>query len=397
MPTYVTSTGLIIKTREQILSEMQEGVRQEISEGINQSTDSFFGQYNGVFADQMASGWLALQESITARSPRQASGYLLRQFGIPYGIDPLGASKSVLKSVTVNLAAGFTLPSGSIAAVSGVPSSRFLSNTSVTNSGGSAANFSVDFTAETAGPVVANAGTLTVRVSPGGGGWNSVTNPEDAILGSVEESDPQYRLRYYQAVKGSGLRTRFAIEQKVLKVTNVINAKLFENDTDFVDASSLPAHSFEVAVRDNSLADNDAIAQAIFDAGPEGIATYGTSSGTATLANGQTKTVNFSRIIPTDVYLIFNLRVNQTFATSAIADLKTAIAQWGDDNLQIGDTLWLSALAQPIFDFGGIEDVDQTFAGLAPGPSGTADLIATNRQIFDLDTGRIEINIVSVL
>ena len=95
----------------------------------------------------------------------------------------------------------------------------------------------------------------------------------------------------------------------------VIQAFVYENDTDVVDSFSVPAHSMHVVVYDGivPLASNVQIAQAIWDNKPSGTATYGGTSALATDSQGKSRTVNFDRATIVPVYISLTTTRGSTF------------------------------------------------------------------------------------
>ena len=82
------------------------------------------------------------------------------------------------------------------------------------------------------------------------------------------------------------------------------------------------------------------------------------------------------------------------FPAGGASLLAQDVADWGDANLRQGNDVIVSQLCQPVFDFGGVVDIVDTFVGTAPSPTESDNIVITNREIADLDTARIVINIV---
>lgn len=134
---------------------------------------------------------------------------------------------------------------------------------------------------------------------------NTVINPEANIL-SVEhleiiniavneETDTALRLRFAEAITGTGSATAEAIKAEVLRVANVRACKIVENDKDTADESGRPPHSFEAYVAADEEIHQE-IAAAIFKKKPVGIQSHGTVTKTVTASDGTAHTIRFSAI-----------------------------------------------------------------------------------------------------
>jgi uncharacterized phage protein gp47/JayE len=262
-----------------------------------------------------------------------------------------------------------------------------------TNAGGAPADVSVAMEAETAGPVVANTGTLTV-IETAQAGWNSITNAADATLGEDAETDEDLRLRRETELRRAGAGAAEAIKVDVESVTGVTSVTVFENTSDAVDGDGMPAHSFEVLAVGGAAND---IAQAIWDGKPAGIEDHGGTPGTATDTDGGTHTVAFTR--PTDVplYLDIFVTVNTDPLQGAVypvdgdTQIKAALAAWGQDSLAIGSDLILSQLYPVIFGIDGVLDVTKIEAGTAPAPAGTVNVVIASRSKGSIDTANVTV------
>ena len=131
----------------------------------------------------------------------------------------------------------------------------------------------------------------------------------------------------------------------------------------------------------------------IFDHKPAGIRTWGSEIGLATDTELNTHTVELSRAVGLDLYLEVDIKAGGD-ALTVKAAVAQAIADWGDYGLTVGDDLILSQLCAPIFSVVGVTDIVEVRVGTAPLPTQTTNFIAQPKQILDLDTGRITVNIL---
>jgi len=210
--------------------------------------------------------------------------------------------------------------------------------------------------AETGG-AVADGATVTMRFislasgaieAAAGSTWSWVTsflgsaeltmaNAAAAVAGAARETDAALRLRYFQALSQAGAGTVRAVLANVLALSSVVQARVYENDTNSMGISSpeaigtLPAHSLLVVARGTySAAD---IAAVIFASKPAGILAYGTSSATVTDDEGVPHVVSWMNATP----LVCTLVLTITGSSAGYNDAVKAAVIAYTDSLGMGD------------------------------------------------------------
>lgn len=247
----------------------------------------------------------------------------------------------------------------------------------------------VDATAIEVGPVKAPSGTLTVIETPVTG-WTSVTNPLDEITGALIESDPDFRLKRINEIATAGRATIDAIRARVLKVTNVREAFVFENDTDIVDVDGRPPNSLDIVVQDG---DDQEIADAIFDSKSGGIQTIGDVTKIVTDSQGFSKTIKFSRPTIIPIFVELDLTINANFyPADGDTQVKNALVLWGD-GLGIGTSVIVHGSNSLESSFGNIPGITDIVirVGKAAFPTLDDNIVIAAREIPDFDTSRIVI------
>jgi uncharacterized phage protein gp47/JayE len=285
-------------------------------------------------------------------------------------------------TATVNLEASKSYAAGDLVAhVTDQPTNRWLNRDAVAST--TAGNYSAVFESEFASSVaVAPAGTLTVIASPVDG-WNSITNADDATAGTDIEDIEALRLRREQAVSLGGSRTRNAIRAAIVSLDGVLSCEVFENVTSATDGNGLPPHSFRAVVWDGPTpaADDDEIAQAIYDRKAEGIVSDGGESGTAQDDVVGPVTVNFERATQQAIAVEVNII---SAAGVSIDDVKAAII--AQMPTRVGDGVTYNRLTQSVFDVEGVDDWD-----LFEIDGGTSSLPEDISLIFTLDESDITV------
>lgn len=389
----LTPTGFETPTLQEILDEMIAAARAALGADLDTGPTSVMGQILGILSERELALWFAARDVWAAFTPNGASGESLTSLALITGtVRQVATRSSVTASVTLN--AGTTLPAGSRARVSTDTTAIFETLTDVVNAGGSPATLPALMQAVDAGATRANAGTLTTIVTPVVG-WTAVTNTLDAEMGSADETDAELRRRREEELRVQGSANLDAIEQDVLQVANVIDARGFENVLE-ITSGGLPPHSFKIVVwdGDSALADEDEIAQAIWDSKPAGIRAAGDVTGTAVDRHGTPRTIAFDRADELDVYLTFEISVDaSTFPADGADQIKNAVVAYADARWRIGEDVILSALYASVFSISGVERIGAVKAGLAPSPSGTVDLAVADAEIARADTSRIVVTI----
>ena len=307
----VTAEGFARKTLEDIIEELQADQRATMYDDLDVSDESIVGQQNGIIGNQLAEGWEQLEELYNAADDELATQRALENLCKLFGVYRVGTTKSQV-TLTCTLAEGTELRAGEhFAATTDQPDIRWtpVENYTAETTGVQP----VDFAAENGGPVTAVAGSITTIATPIVG-WSAVSQPSDADPGEYIQDDTVLRQTRRRAIATRGSATTAAILAKVSTefADELVSVEVYENDSDYPDADGRPPHCVEVLLFDGdpaAIPDND-IAQTIASVTAGGIATYGNSSGTAEVLDGNAtapKTINFSRAVKKDVYATFDV------------------------------------------------------------------------------------------
>jgi uncharacterized phage protein gp47/JayE len=398
----LTLTGFVTKSYEEISGEIASEIRSKIGTGVNTSTSSPLGQVIGIVSEKLAELWEVGLALYGSQDPNEATDRALDFVAGITGTRRLAATKSRVVA-TVNVDPG-TYAAGTLTAhVAGNPQSRFTNISAVTNGGAVAASYLVEFEATATGPTFANAGTLTQIATPVSG-WNSVTNAQDAVPGTNIENDASLRLRREDELAAAGGSTFDAIRSDLLQLLTaqgvIGGVTIFENDGDTTDENGLPPHSFEALVFDGTptgTAVEDAdIARAIWFTKPAGIKTHGSVTEAHVDSTGQTRSVRFSRPTTKNVYLAFDVVVDEELGwdpSSGPAAIKAAVVARGERVRNVGADVVLAQLYPAVLSVPGVVDISEVRAGFSPSPIGTVNLAIGLRELADYDTSRITVNV----
>ncbi len=399
----LTPTGLVLDTVDEIVTDISTTLKDTISPNLDTNPEtSVLGQIIGILAEREYQNQQVLRELYAAGSPSGASGQALTQLALITGTVREDATRSTVIA-TLNLDGGAFVPIGSRANVAGSPNVQFETTEDIENTGGSPANFDTEMRAIDVGTMRAPSGTLTEITTPVVG-WNTVTNAADAEVGAIDESDPILRARREAELRIQGSAALDAIAADVSEVSGVVSVAKRENTADTA-VDVLPPHSFQIVVWDgvSPAADDDDIAQAIWDAKPAGILSYGLESGTATDRQGDARVVAFSRAEQVEVYLEIDITVDpDTFPGGGDALIEASVVADATRRWTVGADVIPSALYGAVFTQT-TTNLDGTTVTPIPGVVsvsairqhiGTPPGATTNRTIaFDeialADTGRV--------
>lgn len=385
MPYVLDSTGLTIKTLDEAIEDVNQRLLDTIDESLDVSEESELGQIVGAFCDEVRQLAELFQAGFSAQDPAQGSGAGLTQVSSITGTVRAAATKSLV-TCTVTLTAGTYNPGDLIAHVAGDSAARFANRDTIVAPGGALAG--QIFEAEETGPVRAPAGTLTVIAEPVSG-WSAITNPLDAVLGALEESDTSLRIRRVQELYRRGSTSADAIRSDLLTVEGVTSVQIDFNDTD-ATVGALTPHSVRAVVVGG---DDTEVATQLWESKAVGIATIGTTAVSILDGQGNTQVVNIQRPSTINVYLDITV-LGDAAVWSSTSDLETAvenaIVDYTDTNLGVGQDVVLSRIAAEVFrNVPGILDAFDLEVGTSPSPSSTANLPIASTEIADLDTSRI--------
>lgn len=393
----LTPTGFTAKTIEEIKAEVEADFLALVDPALDLSPDQPFGQIVGIVAQREAKLWELLAVAYGGADPRAAESFLLDGVAAITGTVRAGETKSrVFADCNVN--AAFSALAGTMFCnPTSSPGSVF---TNVAAVGPLAAGvYSIEFVATAFGPIVANAGTLTVITSPVSG-WNSVTNPTDAQVGAAQESDASLRAKRENELSAAGACTNDALRADLLRIEHVdgvrpiTQAFVFENTSKVTDANGLPSKSFEAVIFDgiSPLATDAEVAKVIWGSKPSGLESYGTTSVNIVDSTGTTRIVKFSRATIKNVWLEADVSVDvNAFPLTGTTLVKDAIVALGKSHQNLGIDVVSAKTKSWALTVPGVLDVTALRLGFAVSPVGTANLVITGREIANFDTSRITV------
>ena len=361
----LTSLGFRRPSYVELLDALEYKARELFGAKANLTVRSPLGLFLRIYAWMLNILFSVLEDVYNSRFVDTAVGASLLNLGRAIGLRVLSAQKAT-GYLTVTGPPGTVIPEGWLAETAAGIQFYAVEGTTIKADGIAL----VPARCVDAGPEgnVA-AGTVTTITNPGAvAGLTDVTNDSAFTGGRLRETDDEYRARYYASVDYAGGVNADAIRGALLQeVEGIMEAKVFENDTDEEDAFGLPPHSIE-AVAYGGL-DGD-IAQVIYAKLGAGIQTFGSVVVPVITSSGQTKDIRFNRPRPVQVYIkITGLKTDANFPADGeeqiIAALVAYIGSEESGGIGVGETLYHQKLPAVLYTVPGVLDFD-VYVGTAP-------------------------------
>lgn len=218
-------------------------------------------------------------------------------------------------------------------------------------------------------------------------GWDSVTNPVVATSGRNRETDEELRERFRTSKFNRAGNSIDAIFSAITNVSGVTEVTIYENDTSITDSNGVPPHSFLPIVVGGLSTD---IANAIWDNKPIGILSYGNTTVVINDKQGFPHNVSFSRPTPITIYISIDITTDANFPANGDDAIKTALANYFEENQGTGDDVVYSRMYTPINTVPG-HQVNSLFIGTTPSPAGTSNIVIPFDSIAVLNTLNVTI------
>jgi len=384
----VSNTGFKRKRLDLLLQELNAEVKTIFGDNFNVSPESPDGQVNGVISESNANLWELAEEAYNAFNPKAASGVTLSNLVQLNGITRLAATRSRVE-LTLTGDSGTVIPEGSLISTSDT-GDKLSTDDSVTIDGAGSAI--VQATALEFGPISMLADTITQIDTPLSG-WDTVTNDDNATLGTNEESDADLRARRQRSVAINAQSIIDAIRAGIENIDNVTQAVVLENDTNVEDSNGLPPKSFQVVVSGGTNAD---VADVIWLKKPAGILAFGDITVEIIDSQGIAHDISFSRPSSVTIYVEVTLTTFPEYPANGDELIKQAIVDYSNGNLVenrsfgLGDNVIYTRLYTPINSVAGHE-IDDLQISISSPADGVTNIPISITQIADFQIANITV------
>jgi uncharacterized phage protein gp47/JayE len=298
---YVDSTGLVVQTLTQITDQLTAQFQAIYGVDINVDPNSPDGQMLNIFAQAKIDLIDCISMVYNSFNPTVATGVVLDQRCAINGVVRKGPSYTrtqvdITADQVVTLNGLDTVPNSPFAVSDSTGNIFFLEETTTLVIGVN----TLEFISAVAGAVLVTNNTLTTIVTITLGVVSS-NNPSAPIsVGVDEENDTQLRLRRQASVSLPSLGYLPGLIAALTAVENVVDAVVYENDTDVTDVDLIPSHSIWCIVDGGT---DDAVADAIYRKRNAGCGMKGVEFVLVPQVNGYDMLIKFDRPIYEDLYI----------------------------------------------------------------------------------------------
>jgi hypothetical protein len=378
----ITETGYARRTLDVVLVSIQSFLRDKISAKLTLDERTVLGNVSNLMASGIDELEQLAEECYNAHDVDNASDDRFVALSLLGGVPRRGSTKGLVTQ-TLHLDEAQSYAPGDIAFhVVDEPTNRWLNRDAVVSF--AAGYYPAVFESEFAGAAaIAEAGTLTVIATPVVGLLSGSYNLAAATPGTDIESIPGLRIRREVATSIGGSRTRGAIRSKLALLDGVLSAEVFENTSNSTDANGIGPHGIRPVIWDGdpAAADDDQIAQVIYDHGSEGILSQGAQSGTAQDPRVGPVTIAFDRATLSAVTVAVAI---QSATGVSIADIQDAILAKMPQ--RTGVEVTYNRLSSSVFSVAGVDDFSSFTVN-----GGTVDLPALQSTIYLLERAAITV------
>ena len=170
--------------------------------------------------------------------------------------------------------------------------------------------------------------------------------PQYGMVRAEGETDASVRARIRISLAARSTNSYDALYAAVMTAKSIEDAKVYVNDTDTTDANGIPAHNIAVVTKYGT---TKSVAQAIFDHKPPGIGTYGSTTGTAKDAAGNSYQIKFTRYTDRLVFIYPFISVLPGGSQAAIEAAVLSAVHGFIDKFKIGEALIIPQLYGVIY------------------------------------------------
>jgi hypothetical protein len=377
----LTPQGWNPKTFTEILTAITDNLRTSFGSGTETTVDAILMQIIDPIALEIAEPWAGMTLIYDQLNGNVAEGVVLDNIGTITNTPRVAGSKSTV-IVQATGTEGASIPANF---QRGVETTNKLFETlqEFTLPAVGLQPFEFSMSALEDGEVQAIAGTLNQGSLPAG--VTVMINAVDAVLGSFDETDEEYRIGRVERLSAFGSSTIPAIKAAILSIVGVSGATIIENVENLTDVNGIPPHKFRAVVAGGS--DQDII-DAIGVKKPAGIGTNGAISGTYTdPTDGQEFPIDFSRTTSILMYSDIVIVKNDDYPTDGdnLIEANLLALNW-----ELGEDVVLPKLQGAVTTIPGITSYTLFFAKTAVPLTDTTVVIAPGETAL-FDSTRINI------
>lgn len=328
----LTRAGFVPEKYEDIKARI-EGKLELFNAGFDFSPESPDGQLIGIMSYELYLCWSQLNNVYNSYNPASATGAALRNIGLLSGL-PYGASSRSSAVCEVTGTAGTIIPAGTIV-LDAVGNEFYVAfDTTIPSN--------IQVVAKISGPTPINAGTIVAIQTPIQG-WDTVSQSTVGILGSIAQTEQEYRNDRSRTVMRNYTSTEETMQARLVEL-GLGQAKIYNNDsTGTVDG--VPANSIYVTVGELGSVNPIDVANVILETKPMGCPTFapagaGNQSIVVKDIMGYDHTINFNVATNVDVEVNLDVTFLDENDAGAESSISTALIEHINSLATGEDVVW---------------------------------------------------------
>jgi uncharacterized phage protein gp47/JayE len=313
--------GIHVPPFTAILNGIVEDYQSIYGADVYVNSDSQDGQFLGLLATAVDDTYAGVLAAYNAFSPATAQGVGLSTVVKINGIEREVPTNSTAV-VTVIGQANTTITNGRVQDklqnTWNLPASVLIP---------AAGQINVTATAVNPGALQAAPNTLTTIANPQPG-WQTVTNPQAAVVGAPVQTDAQLRITQSQSTMIPSISLNQSLQGQLLDLPGVTLAQVFENDTNVVDPTTgIPGSAISCVVAGGQVQD---IINVIGTSKGQGVGTYGNTVGTFIDTAGTNRQISY--FVPNQVPIACQVTLSPLtgFTTDIQAQIAAVISAYGN-------------------------------------------------------------------
>lgn len=381
--TGISAAGFSRTRLDERIAELNAKMQAIFGPSINLDPDTVDGQTIGVVAEFISALDQLAEDVYASFNPQTSTGAALSRLVQLNGIRRIAGAYTTVELLCVG-SQDTTIPAGSLVRD---PSTGFQVETLEDVLIGSSGQALAQARALAFGAFTAPTGSMT-KIDTPIFGWQSVSNPEDAIPGRAEETDEQLRTRRRLSTSTPAQGILDAVRGALLNIPSVRQAVVYENDTDAIDAHGLAPHSIYTVVEGGA---DQEIGDTLWLKKGSGVTLLGETTVTILDSMSNPHVMKFDRPADVNVYVIVNLTKKPGWPTDGETRIKNAIVTWALDEQKIGGDVVQSEIYNPVNTIPGIS-VQSILIGTTADPTQTLDISVAFNALARFDTSRITVN-----
>jgi uncharacterized phage protein gp47/JayE len=332
----ITDKGVEIDDLYTIQNRLVRAFKSIYGENVNLDSDTPDGQLLGLFSQELANIHQAVSFIVQMLDPYQATGHWLEQRAMYAGITRITASYSYIDEVIFTGSPKTTIPNNSIYVDKN--KNKWVTTESITlNDLGSAR---VKFRSLELGNHNVNVldefipSTIII-------GIDKVVANTNSYGGVDEETDAQLLRRFMLSHSINNYDDRRGIQSALMNITGVTKCKVYENYTNEIDETGVPAHSFNAVILGGA---DEKIAEVITKKKIGGCGLFGQIE-TSYLLDDIPRRVYFDRPKKIDVNVSMVISRYESFNDINIEQIKTNLKHL---EFEIGENVYASRIISNI-------------------------------------------------